>query len=64
MNAAQAADATPTIDAAQSVDAAPLWKPFKTAELIAMRRCPGCGWSPREQGHSPRCPIHPGQEAS
>lgn len=49
-------------DAATEVG--PLWKPFNTTELITMGRCPGCGWSPREQGHSPRCPVHPDQEPS
>lgn len=30
---------------------------FTRAELISMKRCPDCGWSPREQGHHPDCPT-------
>lgn len=30
---------------------------FTRAELIAMKRCPECGWHPKTQGHHPECPT-------
>jgi hypothetical protein len=29
---------------------------FNPKELLAMKRCTACGWSPREQSHHPDCP--------
>lgn len=34
-----------------------LWKPYPTQTLIAMRRCPDCGWHPETMGHHPDCPA-------
>ncbi|QHB41406.1 hypothetical protein I5J39_gp60 [Mycobacterium phage Megiddo] len=29
---------------------------FSRRELIAMQRCPDCGWHPKTQFHHPDCP--------
>lgn len=34
-----------------------LWLPYPRKTLIEMRRCPDCGWSPKEQGHHQHCPT-------
>lgn len=31
---------------------------FSRRELIAMQRCPDCGWHPKTQGHHPDCPTN------
>lgn len=30
---------------------------FTRAQLIAMKRCPDCGWHPPTQSHHPDCPT-------
>ncbi|AEL19993.1 hypothetical protein SEA_TAPIOCA_61 [Mycobacterium phage Tapioca] len=35
-----------------------IWLPFSRRELIAMQRCPDCGWHPKTQGHHPDCPTN------
>ena len=30
---------------------------FTRAELLALGRCPECGWHPRTQGHQRACPA-------
>lgn len=37
----------------------PIWLPYSRAQLIAIKRCPDCGFHPPTQGHNPRCPSNP-----
>ncbi|PQM45685.1 hypothetical protein C1Y40_04129 [Mycobacterium talmoniae] len=30
---------------------------FTRAQLVAMKRCPDCGWHPPTQGHHDDCPT-------
>lgn len=33
--------------------------PYPRRDLIAMGRCPDCGFHPETQGHNTDCPTHP-----
>lgn len=47
---------TPT-HSARSTGATKLWLPYPRRHLIAIHRCPDCGWHPETQGHHPDCPA-------